>query len=44
VNKAVIPSGYSISKIHSYHDNFIDLHKIEKLTDVLANIVKGTEQ
>jgi len=39
VDKAVIPFGYSLSKIHTSNDNFIDLHKIEKLTDVLANIV-----
>jgi len=40
VNKAAIPFGYSLSKIHSPKDNFIDLLKIEKLTDVLANIIK----
>jgi len=41
VNKAVVPFGYSLSKIHSSNDNFIDLQKIEKLTDVLLIIVKG---
>ena len=43
VDKAVIPFGYSLSKIHSSKDNFINLHKIEKLTDVLVNIVNTTK-
>ena len=39
VNKAVMPGGYTISKIHSSKDNFIDINQIEKLTDVLADII-----
>ena len=40
VNKAIIPFGYSFSNIHSSKDNFIDLHKIEGLSDILISIVK----
>jgi len=40
VKKAVFPSGYSLSNVHSSKDDFIDLHKIEKLTDALANAVE----
>ena len=43
-NEAVIPFGYALSNIHSSKDNFIDFHKIEKLTDVLANIVKADDK
>ena len=39
VNKAVIPNGYTIPKIHTSRDSSIDLNQIEKLTDVLADIV-----
>jgi hypothetical protein len=39
MNRAVMPSGYYIPKIHSHKDNCIDLNQIEKLTDVLANSI-----
>jgi Zn-dependent M28 family amino/carboxypeptidase len=41
VNKAIFPSGYTISNIHSFKDKKIDLHKIEKLTDVLTEIINA---
>ena len=39
MNKAIMPTGYYIPNVHSSKDDKIDLEKIEKLTDVLANIV-----
>ena len=39
-DKAIIPFGYSLSKIHSSKDNFINLQQIERLTDVLINFIK----
>ena len=39
VNKAVIPNGYFIPKIHTSGDNSINVNQIEKHTDVLADIV-----
>jgi hypothetical protein len=38
--KAVIPFGYSLSKIHSSDDNYMDLRKIEKLTDALMKAIE----
>jgi len=40
VDMAKIPVGYYISNIHSSKDSEINLPKIEKLTDVLTNIIK----
>lgn len=41
VNKAIVPSGYYIPRIHSPKDNSIDLNKIESLTDVLVSVVSS---
>jgi len=40
VSKAVISSGYYIRKVHTSKDNEIDLNKIEKFTNALANVIK----
>jgi hypothetical protein len=44
MDRAVMPSGYYIPKIHSHKDNSIDMNQIEKLTDVLANIINTAKQ
>jgi len=41
VKRAKIPVGYYIPNIHSSKDSKIDLHKIEKLTDTLTNVIKN---
>jgi len=40
VERAKIPVGYYISNVHTSKDKEIDLPKIEKLTDVLIDVIK----
>jgi hypothetical protein len=37
VGKSILPGGYTLNNIHTSKDNKIDLNRIEKLTDTLAN-------
>lgn len=39
VDKTIIPNGYYIKDIHSYKDKKIDLEKIDKLCDIITEMV-----